>query len=123
MATVKYPIQAWQVTHLHVAPTAAELQEARRRVRSSGSKSAASQGVRSENTYSIQQQIIAQQRNLLKKQQDEIAQLRQEQKMMGLELEVEKNTHLTQLSVQGDLRPKSHSFDTAGQKLVHFIIY
>ncbi|XP_073344994.1 coiled-coil domain-containing protein 191 [Pagrus major] len=112
--TVAQPTQPWQVTQRHAAPTAAELHEARRRGEGggfTGPKRAASPASRFENRHAVQQQIITQQRKLLKEQQDQIARLRGEQSMMGLELEMEKTVQLTELSLLGGSRPKSHNCD------------
>ncbi|XP_044031665.1 coiled-coil domain-containing protein 191 isoform X2 [Siniperca chuatsi] len=119
VGTVAQPTQPWQVTRRHAAPTAAELHDARQRGEGDGftcSKSAASPGSRFENRHAVQQQIITQQRKLLKEQQEQIARLKEEQSMAGLELEIEKTAQLTQLSMLRGLRPKSHSFDPREQR-------
>ncbi|MED6254877.1 hypothetical protein ATANTOWER_001474 [Ataeniobius toweri] len=89
-------LQPWHVTRCHAAPTAAELQDTRRRIRENGVLS--TEG-RSENRHAVHQQIITQQRKLLKKQQEQIAQLKEKQSLMVLELEMEKTVQLTQLSL------------------------
>ncbi|XP_041817683.1 coiled-coil domain-containing protein 191 [Chelmon rostratus] len=119
VGTVAQPTQPWQVTRRHAAPTAAELHEVRRRGEGGGfacPKRAPSPGSRFENRHTIQQQIITQQRKLLKEQQEQIAQLREKQSMMGLELEMEKTAQLTQLSMLRGSRPKSHNFDPTEQR-------
>lgn len=119
MGAVAQPTQPWQVTRRHAAPTAAELQEARQRVEGSGftgPKRPALPGSRFENRYAVQQQIITQQRKLLKEQQEQIAQLREEQRMKGSELGMEKTAQLAQLSMLGGSRPKSHNFDPTEQR-------
>lgn len=52
----------------------------------------------------------------MKEQQEQIAQLKEEQSMKELELEMEKTAQLTQLSMLGGSRPKSHKFDPAEQR-------
>ncbi|XP_045923228.1 coiled-coil domain-containing protein 191 [Micropterus dolomieu] len=119
VATLAPPTHPWQVTRRHAAPTAAELREARQRGAGSGStcsKSAASPGGRFENRHAIQQQIITQQRKLLKEQQEQIARLKEEHSVVSLELETEKTAQLTQLSMLGGSKPKSHSFDRTEQR-------
>ncbi|KAM7369894.1 hypothetical protein PAMP_011182 [Pampus punctatissimus] len=108
------PTQPWQVSRRHVAPTAAELHEIRQRGK--GSKRAVSSGSRFENRHVVQQQIITQQRKLLKEQQEQIARLKEEQSMIGLELEAQKTVPLTQLSVPGASKPKSQNFDPTEQR-------
>ncbi|KAM7390469.1 hypothetical protein PAMA_008567 [Pampus argenteus] len=112
------PTQAWQVSRRHVAPTAAELHEIRQRGKDfTCSKRAASSGSRFENRHVVQQQIITQQRKLLKEQQEQIVRLKEEQSMIGLELEAQKTVPLTQLlSVPGASKPKSQNFDPTDQR-------
>uniref|UniRef100_A0A665V4S3 Coiled-coil domain containing 191 n=1 Tax=Echeneis naucrates TaxID=173247 RepID=A0A665V4S3_ECHNA len=108
------PTQPWQVTRRHVALTAAELQNVRQRGDGGGSscsKSTASPGSMFENRHATQQQIIAQQRKLLKEQLEQIAKLKEEQTIMGLELEMKKTVQTSQLLKQGGSRPKSDTFD------------
>ncbi|XP_068588435.1 coiled-coil domain-containing protein 191 [Cebidichthys violaceus] len=119
VGAVARPTQPWQVTRRHAAPTAAELHGAQQRGEGGGStcsKSAVSPGSRFENRHAVQQQIITQQKKLLKEQQEQIAQLKKEQSVMGLELEIEKTTQLTQLSMLRASRPKSHNFDPTEQR-------
>ncbi|XP_070842090.1 coiled-coil domain-containing protein 191 [Chaetodon trifascialis] len=119
VGTVAQPTQPWQVTRRHAAPTAAELHEARHRGEGGAftcPKRAPSPGSRFENRHAIQQQIITQQRKLLKEQQEQIAQLREKQSMMDLELEMEKTAQLTQLSALRGSRPKSHKFEPTEQR-------
>lgn len=119
MGVVTQPTEPWQVTRRHVAPTAAELHEAWQTGEGGGfkcSKRTAPPGTRFENRHAVQQQIIAQQRQLLKEQQEQIARLKEEQSMMGLELEMEKTAQFTQLSVQKGLRPKSHNINPTEQR-------
>ncbi|XP_071341276.1 coiled-coil domain-containing protein 191 [Trachinotus anak] len=116
---VTQPTQPWQVTRRHVALTAAELHDARQRGEGGGfacSKSTVSPGSRFENRHAAQQQIIMQQRKLLKDQQEQIARLKVEQNMMGLELETKKSAHTSQLSTGGGSRPKSNNFDCTEQR-------
>ncbi|KAM6908466.1 coiled-coil domain-containing protein 191 [Lycodopsis pacificus] len=122
VGAVARPAQPWQVTRRHAAPTAAELHGARQRGEggggggSTGSRSAVSPGSRFENRHAVQQQIITQQKKLLKEQQEQIAQLKKEQSVMGLELDIEKTTQLTQLSMLRGPRPKSHNFEPTEQR-------
>nr|XP_020455613.1 coiled-coil domain-containing protein 191 isoform X2 [Monopterus albus] len=110
MGAVTQLSQAWQVTRQHVVLTAAELQETLQRGEG-GSKSAVSWGGRFENRHAIQQQIITQQRKLLKEQQEQINRLREEQSVTGLKLEMEKTAQLLQLTMKEGPMPKSHSSD------------
>ncbi|CAB1431018.1 unnamed protein product [Pleuronectes platessa] len=96
--TAAQPTQPWQVTRRHAAPTAAELQDARQQGVAGDAKSTASPSDRLENRHAIQQQVIAQQRRLLKVQQDQIAQLTEEQSVKGLEEEMKKTAQLSQPS-------------------------
>ncbi|MEQ2182296.1 hypothetical protein GOODEAATRI_020844, partial [Goodea atripinnis] len=105
-------LQPWHVTRCHAAPTAAELQDTRRRIRENGVLS--TEG-RSENRHAVHQQIITQQRKLLKKQQEQIAQLKEKQSLMVLELEMEKTVQLTQLSLLR--KAKSCSLGPGEQRL------
>ncbi len=119
MGSVVQLTQPWQVTRRHTAPTATELQEARQRGEDEGStcpKRAAPPGSRFENRHFVQQQIITQQRKLLKEQQDQIARLREEASMKGLELDIEKAAQLTKLSMLANSRPKSRKFDPTEQR-------
>uniref|UniRef100_A0A3B4URV1 Coiled-coil domain containing 191 n=1 Tax=Seriola dumerili TaxID=41447 RepID=A0A3B4URV1_SERDU len=119
VGSVARPTQPWQVTRRHVALTAAELHDARQGGEGGGftcSKSTVSPGSRFENRHAAQQQIITQQRRLLKEQQEKIAQLKEEQSMMGLEQEIKKNAQLSQLSTGGGSRPKSNNCDRTEQR-------
>ncbi|XP_043961421.1 coiled-coil domain-containing protein 191 [Gambusia affinis] len=95
------PLQPWQVTRRHIAPTTEELRNARQRVtenRVLGNKRTASPTGRFENRHAVQKQIITQQRKLLKEQQEQITRLKEQQIFTGLELEMEKAAQITQLS-------------------------
>ncbi|XP_068615573.1 coiled-coil domain-containing protein 191-like [Brachionichthys hirsutus] len=110
------PTRPWQVTRRHAAPTPAELREARQRREggiSDPPKGASSLGGRFESRHAVQQQVITQQRKLLKEQQEQIATLRQQQSV-----ELEKRAPLTQLSAPGGPRPKSHSFGPSYQPYI-----
>ncbi|XP_011487245.1 coiled-coil domain-containing protein 191 isoform X2 [Oryzias latipes] len=87
--TVSGPLQPWQVTRRHTAPTAEDFHKARQWVEDFTS-STASTGSRFEGRHAVQQQIITQQRKLLKEQQEQIARLKEEQNMKDLRLEMEK---------------------------------
>lgn len=107
-----HPTQPWQVIGRHAAPAAADLHEAGQRGQGrvyEPPKRAASHGGISENRHAIQQQIITQQRKLLKEQQRQIAQLRQQQSAIGSEVELEKTAQFAQQSKPEDVRPKSHN--------------
>ncbi|XP_015250786.1 PREDICTED: coiled-coil domain-containing protein KIAA1407 homolog [Cyprinodon variegatus] len=111
VAEVGRPLQPWQVTRRHTAPTTAQLHHAHGRTRENrvlGSE------CRSESRKAVQQQIIAQQRKLLKEQQEQIAQLKEKQSIMGLELDMEKAAQLTQLKAVRE--EKSCSFGPGGQR-------
>uniref|UniRef100_A0A3P9HXZ1 Coiled-coil domain containing 191 n=1 Tax=Oryzias latipes TaxID=8090 RepID=A0A3P9HXZ1_ORYLA len=87
--TVSGPLQPWQVTRRHTAPTAEDFHKARQWVEDFTS-STTSTGSRFESRHAVQQQIITQQRKLLKEQQEQIARLKEEQNMKDLRLEMEK---------------------------------
>uniref|UniRef100_A0A8C7YTL6 Coiled-coil domain containing 191 n=1 Tax=Oryzias sinensis TaxID=183150 RepID=A0A8C7YTL6_9TELE len=87
--TVSGPLQPWQVTRRHTAPTAEDFHKARQWVEDFTS-STASTGSRFESRHAVQQQIITQQRKLLKEQQEQIARLKEGQNMKDLRLEMEK---------------------------------
>uniref|UniRef100_A0A8C3AUF0 Coiled-coil domain containing 191 n=1 Tax=Cyclopterus lumpus TaxID=8103 RepID=A0A8C3AUF0_CYCLU len=119
VGAVAQPTQPWQVTRRHAAPTAAKLHGAQQRGEGGGFiclKSAVSPASRFENRHAVQQQIITQQRKLLKEQQEKIAQLKEEQSVKSLELEMEKTTQLTQLSMLRASRPKSHKGELPEQR-------
>ncbi|KAK5849666.1 hypothetical protein PBY51_013981 [Eleginops maclovinus] len=109
VGVVVQPTQPWQVTRRHAAPTASELQNKGKGGGFTCTKSTATSGSRFENRHAVQQQIIGQQRRLLKEQQEQIARLREEQSMTGLELEMEKTAQITQLLMTAGSRPKSHN--------------
>ncbi|XP_008301868.1 coiled-coil domain-containing protein 191 [Stegastes partitus] len=116
---VARPSQPWQVTRRHATPTSAELRQARQRGEGSGfasSKTTTSPGSRFENRHEAQQQIITQQRKLLKEQQEQISRLKEEQNRMGLELDIEKAAQLNQLAVRGGSRLESCDFDPREQR-------
>ncbi|XP_034428344.1 coiled-coil domain-containing protein 191 [Hippoglossus hippoglossus] len=117
--TAAQPTQPWQVTRRHAAPTAAELQDARQQGVGGGfasSKSTTSPSDRFENRHAIQQQVIAQQRRLLKVQQEQIAQLKEEQSVKGLEEETEKTAQFSQPSKRRGSRPKSRDSEPTEQR-------
>uniref|UniRef100_A0A3Q3FZT7 Coiled-coil domain containing 191 n=1 Tax=Labrus bergylta TaxID=56723 RepID=A0A3Q3FZT7_9LABR len=108
------PTQPWQVTRHHAAPSAAELHEVQRRGEGDGVpclRSTGPLGSRFENRHAVQQQIITQQRNLLKEQQEQITRLKEEQSVVSLELDMERTAQLTQLSILRGHRPKSHTME------------
>ncbi|XP_034717575.1 coiled-coil domain-containing protein 191 [Etheostoma cragini] len=122
VGAVAQPTQPWQVTRQHAAPTAAELKGAQQRCEGrpfNCSKSTVPPGSKFHNRHSTQQQIITQQRKLLKEQQEQIAQLKEEQSVTGLKLEMEKTTQLKQLSIIGGSRPKCLNFDRSEQRKAH----
>uniref|UniRef100_A0A3Q1ECV2 Coiled-coil domain containing 191 n=1 Tax=Acanthochromis polyacanthus TaxID=80966 RepID=A0A3Q1ECV2_9TELE len=114
VGSVARPSQPWQVTRRHAAPTSAQLRQAQQREDDSFtcSRSSASPGGRFENRHVAQQQIITQQRKLLKVQQEQIVRLKEEQNRMGLELELEKTA---QLARRGGSRPKSRDLEPKEQ--------
>ncbi|XP_041823769.1 coiled-coil domain-containing protein 191 [Melanotaenia boesemani] len=120
VGTVSRPFQPWQVTRGHTVPTAAQFQEASQRMEGTvlaNVERKVSQGSRFENRHTVQQQIITQQRKLLKEQQEQIARLKEKQKVMGLELEMEKTEQLAQLAVLEGFRPKSQNFNRREQSV------
>lgn len=107
VAPVAQPTQPWQISRQHVAPTGAELRRALQKDHGSSTlKNLATPGNRFEHRHTVQQQIISQQRKLLKEQQDQIAQLKKEQRVMDLELEVQKTAQLIQLTGSREARPR-----------------
>ncbi|XP_030613164.1 coiled-coil domain-containing protein 191 [Archocentrus centrarchus] len=117
--TAAQPSQPWQVTRRHAAPTAAELRKARQREEEGGGCArsvSVSPGSRFENRHVAQKQIIAQQRERLKEQQEQIDRLKQEQKMRVLKLEMERAAQVTQSTMLRGLRPKSRNIDTREQR-------
>ncbi|KAK2859493.1 hypothetical protein Q5P01_004113 [Channa striata] len=118
--TVTHPNQPWRVKQKHVARPPAEVHMALQKGEGGGfrcSKRPTLSGGRFENRHAAQQQIIAQQRKLLKEQQGQIARLKEEQSMIGLELEMEKTTQLAKLLVQNGSRPNSHSVNLTGSEV------
>lgn len=118
-AGVDQPTQPWQVTRHHAAPTAVELQEARQKVEgrvSAPPKRPALPGSRLENRYAVQQQIITQQKKLLKEQQEQIVKLREAQSVKDLELVMERAAQLAQLSVLAGSRARSCSVEPTEQR-------
>ncbi|KAM6900238.1 coiled-coil domain-containing protein 191 [Xenentodon cancila] len=103
LGNVSQPFEPWQLTRRHTAPTAPELHKARQRVEDdvlTSSKRKVSASSRFENRHAVQQQIITQQRKLLKEQQEQIAQLKEMQNMLALEKDMEKTAQLTITTVQ-----------------------
>lgn len=120
--SVAQPTQPWQVARRHAAPTAAELHKAQQKDEDGNlahSKSMAAPGSRFEHRHAVQQQIITQQRKLLREQQVQIARLKEEQSMMGLELEAQKTAQLIQLSSPGGSKLKSYKCGPTEQRYVH----
>ncbi|KAM3593051.1 uncharacterized protein V6R79_005140 [Siganus canaliculatus] len=115
VGAVDEPTEPWQVTRRHAAPTATGLHEVQQRGEGSD-KRGMSLGSRFENRHAVQQQIITQQRKLLKEQQEKIEQLRKEQSMMDLKLEMEKTAQLAKLTVQEGSKPRSHNVDPPLQR-------
>lgn len=114
------PLQPWQVTRRHAAPNTAELHNARQRMAENGAlgtKRGPSPADRFENKHAVHQQIITQQRKLLKEQQEQIARLMEKQSLMGLELEMEKAAQVTQLSALQEA--KRCSFGPGEHRLAH----
>ncbi|XP_039900411.1 coiled-coil domain-containing protein 191 [Simochromis diagramma] len=121
MITAARPSQPWQVTQRHAAPTAAELHRAWQKEEEEEGGACTrsvlvSPGSRFENRHAAQKQIIAQQRKLLKEQQEQITRLKQEQNMRGLTLEKERAAKVTQSTMLGGLRPKTRNIDTKVQR-------
>lgn len=126
MITAARPSQPWQVTRRHAAPTAAELHRAWQKEEEEEGGACTrsvlvSPGSRFENRHAAQKQIIAQQRKLLKEQQEQITRLKQEQNMRGLTLEMERAAKVTQSTMLGGLRPKTRNIDTKVQRYVQCI--
>ncbi|CAN9506299.1 unnamed protein product [Ophioblennius macclurei] len=114
-----WPSEPWQVSRRHASPNAAELCEASRRGQGDGAvcaKNAASTGAGFESTHATHRHIITQQRKLLKEQQEQIARLKGEQNIMGLQLEMERSAQLACQSAPGGSRPRSCSTDPRVQQ-------
>uniref|UniRef100_A0AAV2L9U7 Uncharacterized protein n=1 Tax=Knipowitschia caucasica TaxID=637954 RepID=A0AAV2L9U7_KNICA len=117
MAPVTLPTEPWQISRQHVAPTRAEIQRALHKDRDSSCvKTFTTPGARFEHRHTTQQQIISQQRKLLKEQQEQIIQLKKDQHVMGLELDVQKTAQLLQKTSASDTRPRSLKPESRGQR-------
>uniref|UniRef100_A0A8C6TC29 Coiled-coil domain containing 191 n=1 Tax=Neogobius melanostomus TaxID=47308 RepID=A0A8C6TC29_9GOBI len=103
VASMTQPTEPWQITRQHVAPSGAEVQRALQK----DSTSACLRNL---------QQIISQQRKLLKEQQGQIAQLTQQQHVMGLELEVQKTTQRIQLENASGTKARMHKSEPTEQR-------
>uniref|UniRef100_A0A3B4BL51 Uncharacterized protein n=1 Tax=Periophthalmus magnuspinnatus TaxID=409849 RepID=A0A3B4BL51_9GOBI len=97
MAPVTQPTEPWQISRQHAAPSGAEIRRALQDRGSSCLKKLTAPGARFEHRHTMQQQIISQQRKLLKEQQEQIVQLK-EQLVISLELEEQKTAQRLQLA-------------------------
>ncbi|XP_028825988.1 coiled-coil domain-containing protein 191 [Denticeps clupeoides] len=109
-------IQAWQVTRKHAALTASELRRAKAgsQAEDHGSPlpcSANARGGRFEHRHAAQQQTIIHQQKLLREQQEQIAQLREEQRLLALRQQAVRGSQLghTQHSRPGLSAPHGRS--------------
>uniref|UniRef100_A0A8C7DKS7 Coiled-coil domain containing 191 n=1 Tax=Oncorhynchus kisutch TaxID=8019 RepID=A0A8C7DKS7_ONCKI len=115
----------WQVTRRNAALSAGELRRARERGEvgdGDGSVGAAPRshtaavcGGRFEHRHASQQQTIAEQRKLLREQQEQIARLQEEQSMMGLRQEAQTSA---QIAVPASPRPRGMTSDPKESRLV-----
>lgn len=96
------PTQAWQVTRRHTAFSLAEAREGRRPSGAPRCQSAEMRGGRFEHRHVAQQKTIAEQKRLLKEQQEVICELQERQKLLELGQKAEK---ADQLAVQ--LKPSA----------------
>lgn len=88
------PTQAWQVTRAHAAVSVAEIREGRRRNGAPRCRSTERRGGRFEHRHMAQQKTIAEQKHLLKEQQDLISELQERQNLLELRQEAEKAEQL-----------------------------
>ncbi|XP_067234563.1 coiled-coil domain-containing protein 191 isoform X2 [Chanodichthys erythropterus] len=88
------PTQAWQVTHRHAALSMAELRRARQGQQTTRSGSAERGGGQFKHGHVALQQTVAEQRRLLKEQQEQIQQLQERQNILELRHEAEKSALL-----------------------------
>ncbi|XP_051543307.1 coiled-coil domain-containing protein 191 [Myxocyprinus asiaticus] len=92
------PIQAWQVTRRHAALSSAEHRQAcqglQQLTTTTRIRSADLNGGQFKHRHAALQQTIAEQRRLLKEQQEQISHLQERQNMLELKHEVEKTTLL-----------------------------
>lgn len=90
------PTQAWQVTRRHAALSSAELQQARqgRQQQTSRSGNAELSGGQFKHRHAALQQTVAEQRRLLKEQQEQIRHLQERQNILELRHEEEKTALL-----------------------------
>uniref|UniRef100_A0A8C7PHJ7 Coiled-coil domain containing 191 n=1 Tax=Oncorhynchus mykiss TaxID=8022 RepID=A0A8C7PHJ7_ONCMY len=115
----------WQVTRRNAALSAGELRRARERGEvgdgddsvgaAPRSHTAAVCGGRFEHRHASQQQTIAEQRKLLREQQEQIARLQEEQSMMGLRQEAQT---AAQIAVPASPRPRGMTSDPKESRLV-----
>ncbi|RXN34676.1 coiled-coil domain-containing protein 191-like [Labeo rohita] len=86
------PTQAWQVTRRHAALSAAELRQARQgqQQQTSRSGNAEHSGGQFKHRHAALQQTVAEQRRLLKEQQEQIRHLQERQNILELKHEEEK---------------------------------
>ncbi|XP_076868794.1 coiled-coil domain-containing protein 191 [Brachyhypopomus gauderio] len=101
------PTQAWQVTCRHAALSPAELQQAchgRYLTSAPRCRSAEVRGGRFEHRHAVQQQTIAEQRRLLREQQDLISHLQEKQNVLELRQEAERTAQTAAASGPVDVR-------------------
>uniref|UniRef100_A0A3B4BLY4 Uncharacterized protein n=1 Tax=Periophthalmus magnuspinnatus TaxID=409849 RepID=A0A3B4BLY4_9GOBI len=115
MAPVTQPTEPWQISRQHAAPSGAEIRRALQDRGSSCLKKLTAPGARFEHRHTMQQQIISQQRKLLKEQQEQIVQLK-EQLVISLELEEQKTAQRLQLASASDTRPRMHKPEPREQR-------
>ncbi|KAI7792739.1 coiled-coil domain-containing protein 191 [Triplophysa rosa] len=101
------PTQAWQVTRRHTALSPSELQQAREGQKEQQTvlrtKGAELTGEQFKHRHAALQQTVAEQRRLLKEQQEQILHLQQRQNMLELRHEVEKTALLATVGPPGAL--------------------
>nr|XP_014014832.1 unnamed protein product [Salmo salar] len=116
LGAVVPPTLPWQVTRRHAALSGDELRRARQRGEGGGdggvgavplSRSAELRGGRFERRHASQQQTIAEQRRLLREQQEQIARLQEGKGMMGLKQEAQ----IAQLAVPAAPGPRGMTSD------------
>lgn len=70
--------------------------------------------------YTLQREIITQQRKQLREQQEQIALLTEKQNIKGLEVDMERMAQLAQISLLGGSRPESGDGEPAEEGWVYW---
>lgn len=111
------------MTRRHTAPTEVQVQEALQKVegqRSADPRKAGAVVGKHGSRYTLQREIITQQRKQLREQQEQIALLTEKQNIKGLEVDMERMAQLAQISLLGGSRPESGDGEPAEEGWVHW---